>query len=177
MGLLKHDGESWYTRAFRLGMNLYPMYWGTGGTIEYIAADWREVRLSLGLNPFTYNYVGTIFGGSLFSASDPFLMVMLYQVLGKEQYVVWDKSARIRFRRPGKHRLRMRLLIDDALVARIRNTVAREQKWTDWLTVQWLDRTGEVVAELERELYVADKSWYHASRRGKSAKAKPDVSA
>ena len=166
MGLLKHDGESWYTRAFRLGMNLYPMYWGTGGTIEYIAADWREVRLSLGLNPFTYNYVGTIFGGSLFAASDPFLMVMLYNVLGKDDYVVWDRAARIRFKRPGKHRLTMTLRLDEALVARVRDTVAREHKWTEWVTVQWLDKRGRVVAELERELYAADRAWYAARRRG-----------
>ena len=165
MGLLKHDGESWGTRLFRLGMNCYPMYWGTGGRIRYIAADWREVRLTLGLNPFTYNYVGTIFGGSMFAASDPFLMVMLYRVLGEERYVVWDKAARIRFRRPGRGRLAMTLRLDDELIARVRDTVARDRKWSDWLTVRWLDRDGEVVAELERELYVADKRWYMERRR------------
>ena len=165
MGLLKHDGESWYTRAFRLGMNLYPMYWGTGGRIRYIAADWREVRLTLGLNPFTYNYVGTVFGGSLFSASDPFLMVMLYNVLGKDDYVVWDRQAKIRFRRPGKERLSMTLRLNDELIDDVRATVAREHKWTDWLTVQWIDKSGEVVAELDRELYAADKSWYKAQQR------------
>lgn len=165
MGLFKHDGESWYTRLFRLGLNCYPMYWGTGGRIRYIAADWREVRLSLGLNPFTYNYVGTIFGGSLFSASDPFLMVMLYNVLGKDRYVVWDRQAKIRFRRPGRHRLRMHLHLSDELIEHIRDTVQRDHKWTDWITVQWLNRDGQVVAELDRELYVADKTWYHESRK------------
>ena len=165
MGLLKHDGESWYTRLFRFGMNCYPMYWGTGGTIEYIAADWREIRLRLGLNPFTYNYVGTIFGGSMFAASDPFLMVALYNVLGKDRYVVWDKAARIRFRRPGKGRLRMRLLITDDLVAEIRTKVATDNTWTAWLPLQWISKEGKVVCELERELYVADKAWYEERRR------------
>ena len=165
MGLFKKSGESWSTRLFRLGMNLYPMYWGTGGRIQYIAADFREVRLSLGLNPFTYNYVGTIFGGSMFAASDPFLMVMLYKVMGKDRYVVWDKAAKIRFRRPGKGRLTMRLQLSDELVERIRQTVAAQHQWTDWLTVQWLDREGAVVAELERELFVADKVWYSERQR------------
>ena len=160
MGLFKHEGESWGTRAFRFGMNLYPMYWGTGGRIEYIAADFREVRLRLGLNPFTYNYVGTIFGGSMFSASDPFLMVMLFRVLGERDFVVWDKAARIRFRRPGKHRLRMTLRLDDELLARVRATVQTNNVWTEWLPLHWVDARGEVVAELERELYVADRGWY-----------------
>ena len=167
MGLLRQAGESWRTRLFRFGMNAYPMYFGTGGRIRYIAADWREVRLSLGLNPFTYNYVGTIFGGSLFAASDPFLMVMLYRVLGRDRYVVWDRAARIRFRRPGRSRLTMTLRLSDELLAEIRAGVAAEQTWTRWLPLQWLDAEGEVVAELERELYVADKAWYEA-RRGRT---------
>ena len=172
MGLLKHDGESWSTRAWRLGMNLYPMFWGTGGRVTYIAADYTEVRLRLGLNPFTYNYVGTIFGGSMFSASDPFLMVMLFRVLGKRDFVVWDKAARIRFRRPGTSRLSMTLRLDDELLARVRKTVREESVWTEWLPLQWVDRDGNVVAELERELYVADKTWYRQRRKAKAASAK-----
>ncbi len=140
------------------------MYWGTGGTIQYIASDWREVRLSLRRNAFTYNYVGTIFGGSLFAASDPFLMVMLYNVLGKEKYVVWDKAAKIRFVRPGKTKLIMVLKLEESLIAAIKATVANEHKWTGWLSVLWLEPSGAVVAEIDRELYVADKTWYHNKR-------------
>lgn len=151
-------------------MNLYPMFWGTGGRIRYIAADYREVRLTLGLNPFTYNYVGTIFGGSMFSASDPFLMVMLFRALGERDYVVWDKAARIRFRRPGKSRLSMRLVVDDELLARVRKTVAAENVWTEWLPLQWVDADGVVVCELERELYVADRGWYRARRAARASK-------
>ncbi len=141
-------------------MNAYPMYWGTGGRIQYIAGDFREVRLSLGLNPFTYNYVGTIFGGSMFSASDPFLMLMFFHILGKENFVVWDKAARIRFKRPGKSKLTMRIVIDDELLARVRKTVGEERVWTEWLPIEWLDAEGRVVAAQEREVYVADKAYY-----------------
>jgi hypothetical protein len=40
----------------------------------------------------TRNVVGTIFGGSIYAAVDPFYMLMLIKVLGRE-YVVWDKAA------------------------------------------------------------------------------------
>lgn len=167
--VIKQPGESWRTRGFRAGMNAYPMFFGTGGRVRYIAADWREVRLTLGLNPFTRNYVGTIFGGSMFAASDPFLMLMLHHVMGSD-YVVWDKAARIRFRRPGRERLAMTLRVDEPLVTDIRATVATDYKWTRWLALHWLDARGEVACEIERELYVADKAWYNArqaERRGK----------
>jgi acyl-coenzyme A thioesterase PaaI-like protein len=151
------------------------MYFGTGGRIKYIAANWREVRLSLGLNPFTYNYVGTIFGGAMFAANDPFLMVMLMNVMGKDKYVVWDKAAKIRFRKPGKSKLSMQIKLDEELIDEIKATIATEHKWTRWLTLQWKDKNGDVVAELERELYVADKAWYkqrRLSRKEETASAK-----
>ena len=34
-------------------------------------------------------------------AVDPIYMLMLLKILGPE-YIVWDKSANIRFRKPGK---------------------------------------------------------------------------
>lgn len=83
--------ESLRTRLARWWFNWFPAYRGTGGQITYIAADWSEVRLRLPLNRRTRNYVGTIFGGSMYGAVDPIYMVMLIQVLGPA-YVVWDKS-------------------------------------------------------------------------------------
>jgi acyl-coenzyme A thioesterase PaaI-like protein len=50
--------------------------------VTYIAADWREVRIQLPLNWRTRNYVGTIFGGSLYGAVDPIYMIMLIKALG-----------------------------------------------------------------------------------------------
>jgi hypothetical protein len=92
--------ESRTTRLARFRYNWFPAYRGTGGRITYIAGDWREVRIRLPLNWRTRNYVGTIFGGSMYGAVDPFYMVMLIRCLGPE-YIVWDKTASIRFRRPG----------------------------------------------------------------------------
>ena len=40
-----------------------------------------------------------MFGGSMFSAMDPLAMVALIHSLG-EDYVVWDKSASIQYKRP-----------------------------------------------------------------------------
>jgi hypothetical protein len=96
--------ESFSSWRFRTLMNWYPMYFGSGGKILFWAADGSEVHLRLRLNIWSYNYVGTIFGGSMFSASDPFYMLMLFRSLGP-RFVVWDKSAGIRFRKPGKETL------------------------------------------------------------------------
>jgi len=93
--------ESQKTWWFRTFMNWYVMYFGTGGKILFWASDSSEVHLRLRLNIWTYNYAGTIFGGSMFSAADPFFMVMLLRILGTT-YMVWDKSASVKFMKPGR---------------------------------------------------------------------------
>ena len=44
---------------------------------------------------------GHAFAGSLFAMTDAFYMLMLMANLGRD-YIVWDKAASIRDRKPGK---------------------------------------------------------------------------
>jgi hypothetical protein len=111
------------------------MYFGTGGKILFWSGDSREVHVRLRRNLWTYNYVGTIFGGSMFSAGDPFYRLMLLRVLGK-QYVVWDKSASIQFRKPGRQTLYARFELLEEQIERIRQEVAADGKTEQTFTLQ-----------------------------------------
>jgi hypothetical protein len=145
--------ESWRTRLERWSFNWFPAYRGTGGRLEYIAADWREVRVRLPLNWRTRNYVGTIFGGSLYGALDPIYMVMLIKVLGPS-YEVWDKSASIRFRRPGRSTLRATFRLDDPALEEIRGALGRDGKAEPCFTVDLVDALGNVAASCEKILRI-----------------------
>ncbi|UFH55830.1 DUF4442 domain-containing protein [Spirosoma sp. KNUC1025] len=151
--------ESFRTWRFRQLLNWYPMYFGTGGKILFWSGDWREVHLRLRRSIWTYNYVGTIFGGSMFAAADPFYMVMLLRILGS-QYVVWDKAGQIRFRKPGRATLYARFEITDEQIDAIRRDVAASGQTERTFSVQWLDKDGLVHAEIERLCYIADKQHY-----------------
>ncbi len=83
--------ESLRTKLTRWGWNVFPAYWGIGARVTYIAADYREIRVELPFSWRTRNYVGTIFGGSIYAAVDPVYMIMLIKNLGQD-YVVWDKA-------------------------------------------------------------------------------------
>ena len=162
--------ESFTTWRFRTLMNWYPMYFGTGGKILFWSGDSREVHLRLRRNIWTYNYVGTIFGGSLFAASDPFYMLMLLRIFGP-QYVVWDKSASIRFRKPGRTTLYMRYELTDELIDDIRQDVALNGQTERTFTLQWVDAAGVVYAEIERLCYIADKKHY-VQKKGDSQQSR-----
>jgi acyl-coenzyme A thioesterase PaaI-like protein len=146
-------GESWQTRLTRWKFNWYPAYRGTGARVTYIAADWREVRVRLPLNWRTRNIVGTIFGGSLYGAIDPFYMIMLIRVLGPD-YVVWDKAATIRFLEPGRETLRATFRLTDEDIARIRADVDRLGKAEPEFTVELLNAAGQAQASCRKLLSV-----------------------
>jgi hypothetical protein len=76
--------ESMRTRLTRWVFNFFPAYRGSRAWVSYIASDWREVRVCLPLSWQTRNYVGAIFGGSMYAAVDPFYMIMLMHNLGPE---------------------------------------------------------------------------------------------
>jgi acyl-coenzyme A thioesterase PaaI-like protein len=148
--------ESTRTRLLRWGFNLFPAYRGTGARIAYIADDFREIRVRLPLSWRTRNYVGTIFGGSMYGAVDPIYMIMLIRTLGPE-YVVWDKAARIRFRKPGRSTLHARFALDGAELEAIRAATAHGSSTDRTYRVELTDAAGTVHAEVEKTIYVRRK--------------------
>jgi hypothetical protein len=148
--------ESSETRLLRWKFNFFPAYRGTGARVAYIASDYREIRIRLPLSLRTRNYVGTIFGGSMYASVDPMYMIMLIRLLGPD-YVVWDKAATIRFRKPGRTTLYATFRIEDAELEGIRAATAGGTPVDRVYTVSLVDGEGVVHAEVEKVIYVRRK--------------------
>lgn len=146
-------------RLARFLMNLAPCLRASGGRVIALSDDFKHLRIRLKLTWLTRNLVGTIYGGSMYSAVDPFYMLMLMRILGRD-YVVWDKSATIRFKRPARETLFADFQFDDATLADIREQVARDGESTFTWTVALKDASGTVYADCDKVIYVATKSFY-----------------
>ncbi|MDN7140614.1 DUF4442 domain-containing protein [Pseudomonas sp. JQ170] len=140
-------------RLLRWRLNFYPPYIGAGIRVLSISPDLHQVKVRMGLHWFNRNYVHTQFGGSLYSMVDPFYMLMLMELLGRE-YIVWDKAASIDFISPGKGPVFADLHIDDALLSDIREHTAGGKKYLPRLQVDIRDAAGELVARVDKTLYV-----------------------
>jgi len=136
----------------RMMFNLYPPLLGAGIRVTRIQADWKEVDVEMRLRWWNVNYVGTHYGGSLYSLADPFFMVMLINILGPD-YIVWDKSAAIRFRRPGRGTVYAKYRISDAQVDEIREALKTEAKIEREFPIEVKDVAGEVIAEVKKLLH------------------------
>ena len=136
--------------------NFWPPFLFAGIHVTRMSADWREARVELHMRPWTKNYVGTHFGGSLFSMTDPFWMILVKECLGSD-YIVWDKAAEIEFVKPGKGTVHANFKVEDSLLDEIRTATASGDKYLRWLPVEIIDRQGDVVAKIRKQIYVRRK--------------------
>jgi acyl-coenzyme A thioesterase PaaI-like protein len=134
-------------------IGLWPPYLGAGIRVTRADADLRVIEVALTLRAWNRNYVGTQFGGSLYSMCDPFYMLMVMENLGRE-YIVWDKSATIEFKRPGRGRVRARFELGEDVLASIREEVARAGRSHPRFTVHVVDDAGTEVARIYKVLSV-----------------------
>lgn len=140
---------------FRL-LSFWPPYFFSGIRVKKVAPDFRTVEVTMGLHWYNTNYVGTQFGGTLYAMCDPFFMFILLENLGPN-YIVWDKAASIRFRKPGRGRVHAKFHIPDARIEEIRQAADRDPKVEPSFQVSVTDDQGQVIAEVEKLLYVKRK--------------------
>jgi acyl-coenzyme A thioesterase PaaI-like protein len=139
--------------------NLFPSYRRSGGRVCYISDNWKEVHIKLRYSWKTRNFVGSVFGGSIYAALDPIYMVQLICILGKN-YVVWDKDATVKFIKPIKKTVYARFLISEEILQEIKETIEKEQKGNFVLQTQFEDAEGTLYASVEKTIYIADKDFY-----------------
>lgn len=139
----------------------WPPLLGAGIRVKRLDADLRAVDVEMRLTRWNRNYRGVHFGGSLYAMTDPFYMVMVARNLG-EGFVVWDKAASIRYRKPGQGTVRAEFRLTRERVEEIRAVAEREGRVEPRFVVEVKDESGEVVAEVERVLYCARKDVHEA---------------
>jgi Domain of unknown function (DUF4442) len=151
--LLQLLGGTKSSHALRRWINLWPPFLGAGIRVTRIAPDMRSVDVELKLHWWNANYVGTHFGGSLFAMTDAFYMLMLMANLGGD-YIVWDKAATIRYRKPGKGTVRAEFCLCDSQIDDIREKLKTLPKYEPVFIVEVKDEAGVVIAEVEKLLHV-----------------------
>lgn len=137
-------------------INFWPPYLGAGVKVKNISKDFTSIEVEMKLRFWNQNYVGSHFGGSLYSMSDPFLMLMLIENLGKD-YVVWDKAASIKFKKPGKGKVKINFQVTPEQIQELKNSADNNPKIEPEFQVNIVDENDEIVAEIKKTLYIKRK--------------------
>ena len=143
-------------RTLRCVLNLWPPFLFSGIRVTALGEDFRHARVELRMRPWTRNYVGTHFGGSLFAMTDPFWMLLILHALGRD-YIVWDQAGTIEFVKPGRGTVYAGFHLDDTVLEEMRAATATGGKVLRWFETEIRDRDQEIVARVRKQLYLRRK--------------------
>ncbi|WP_292948766.1 DUF4442 domain-containing protein [Olleya sp. UBA1516] len=144
---------------YKYGFNWSPMYRRTTARLTEVSDDLHYVKIRLKLNYKNRNYAGSMFGGSMLSATDPIYMIQLIQILG-DDYVVWDKAVTAKYKRPGKSTIYGEFVFTKEEIEALKNQLKTEQQVDIIKTMQLVNTKAEVIAEFSKTLYIAQKAYY-----------------
>ena len=134
-------------------LGLYPPFLGAGIRVRRLDGDPPGYETRLRLRFWNRNYHGTHFGGAIYTMCDPFFVLILAAELGAD-YAVWDKTATVHFRRPGRGTLRARFEIPRTKVELIRVAADAGERLEPIFVAEVRNDDGELVAEVEKVLSV-----------------------
>lgn len=148
-------------------INFYPPYLGAGIKLKSVNEEFSRIEVEMPLTRWNKNMVGTHFGGSLYAMCDPHFMWILMEHLGKD-YIVWDSSAKIDFKRPGKDTVTGVFEIPLQTIQNIKEEIDLIGKKHYVFFAQIKGEKGEIVADVEKSVYVRKKDFKIHSTSTKS---------
>src|SRR3954470_9434252 len=85
-------------------MRLYPPMLFQRIWVKKVEKGFRGIEVKINRSLLTTNLGNSIFGGTIFSATDPFYALLLGQVMQRRGFrvTVWLKSAQINYLKPGR---------------------------------------------------------------------------
>lgn len=138
-------------------INYYGPFVGAGIKLQEMSKDFRYAKVKMPLTIYNKNYMGTQFGGSLYSMTDPWYMLMMIKNLGKD-YIVWDKAASIRFKKPGTGTVYAEFKLTQEDIDEVKAFVAENTKMDKTFKVEIKDDSGKLIAEVDKVIYIRKKT-------------------
>ena len=140
-------------------MNLWPPFIGAGILVTRIDNDFRYAQVRMKLKWYNRNYMGTQYGGSLYSMTDAFYAIMIIRNLD-DKYYVWDKSANIEYISPARDTVIANYRLDDQMIETIKNNTDEGQKFLYDIPVEILDQGNKLIAMVNKVIYIRKKPEY-----------------
>lgn len=146
-------------------LSLFPPLLFSKVRVKAIADDfsWAEVRVKHSV--FNKNLQKTIFGGTIFSAFDPFHAILFWQIFAHRGHKLeaWLKSASIDYKKPAASDLLIRFEISPADILAAETGLKEMGKFQQWMTAQAIDKQGNVCAEAKLLVYLRNFKGHSAN--------------
>lgn len=143
-------------RTLKWGLRFYPPLLFQRIWVKKFHQGFRGADVKIYKSLFNKNYNGSIFGGTIYAATDPFYALLFDQLLQRQGFKirVWLKSASIQYLKPGRSALYFTILITDEMLNDAIEALNTSGKFVKAYPMEIKNRDGEVCATVMNEVYV-----------------------
>lgn len=145
--------------TLKWGMRLYPPLLLQRIWIRNIDNGFKGADVKINRSLITLNFGKAIFGGTIYTATDPFYAMLFGQLLKHKGYQisVWLKGASIQFLRPGRTDLYFRVSITDEMINEAEEALNKKGVFIKSYSIEIYSKTGDLYAIAKNEIYIRKK--------------------
>lgn len=143
-------------RTLKWAMRLYPPLFFQRIWVKKFDKGFTGVHVKISKSFLNTNYNNSIFGGTIFSASDPFYAMLFDQVMKRRGFKVrvWLKSANIQYLKPGRTNLYFKIALSEEDITEAESALKTVGKFVKAFPLEILNSEGEVCASVQNEVYL-----------------------
>jgi hypothetical protein len=145
-------------KILQLILNIFPPLFFNRIILKYVSEDYTFMKVKIRRSFLNINFHRTIFGGTIFSAFDPYFPTMYYNIFAKKdrKLEIWLKSANIKYKRPATTHLFLEFKISKEDIKLAEKELNEKGKYEKWHKVEAINKKGIICAEAEMLVYLRD---------------------
>lgn len=146
-------------RALKWAMNAYPPLLFQRIWVKKFHKGFLGVDVKISNSFLNRNYNGSIFGGTIYAATDPFYAILFDQLMQRKGFKVrvWLKSASINYLKPGLTSLFFTIKITEEMIAEAETALKETGKFVKAYPMELFNKKGELCATVMNEIYLRNK--------------------
>lgn len=146
-------------RTLKWAMCLYPPLLFQRIWVKKFYPGFRGVDVKISNSFLNRNYNGSIFGGTIYAATDPFYAILFDQLMQRRGFKVrvWLKSASIQYLKPGLTNLYFTLRITGEMIEDAERSLNETGKFVKSFPMELFNKNGDLCATVMNEVYLRTK--------------------
>ncbi|MBE9597708.1 DUF4442 domain-containing protein [Pedobacter sp. MC2016-24] len=143
-------------KTLKWALCLYPPLLFQRIWVKRFHPGFRGVDVKINKSLFNKNYNGSIFGGTIYAATDPFYALLFDQLLQRRGFKVrvWLKSASIQYLKPGRKSLYFTIEVNEDMLTEAIEALNTGGKFVKAYPMEIKDAAGELCATVMNEVYI-----------------------
>ena len=141
------------------GMRLYPPLLLQRIWVQKVHKDFKGADIKINRSLFTLNFGKAIFGGTIYSGTDPFYAMLFGQILRNKNYhiTIWLKSASIQFLKPARTDLFYKIHITEEMIKEAETELNNKGVFVKTYAIEVYSKNKELTAIARNEIYIRKK--------------------